>query len=88
MKNNKEHLPSYILQYKKKTPLFDQFYKRSIRSTDLIHLSLRIFIYISLRYLFQGTEMFSFAHNRNIHLLKFLNLLFINIKYHLYFVYF
>ena len=41
-----------------------------------------------LLYLFQGTEMFNFAHNRNIHLLKFLNLLFVNIKYHLYFVYF
>ena len=34
----------------------------------------------------QGTEMFNFAHNRNIHLLKFLNLLFVtsNIIYTLF----
>ena len=29
--------------------------------------------------------MFNFAHNRNIHLLKFLNLIFVSNKYHLYF---
>jgi hypothetical protein len=52
------------------------------------YVILHIYIYIYLLYLFQGTEMFNFTHNRNIHLLKFLNLLFVNIKYHLYFVYF